>query len=136
MSDTTPNINEQVRTIIQAAVVQSLSSSDEVLNNLVAAAINGMVDGRDGGKLEGYGSEKHGMTFLEWVAKNQIRIAVVEAIKQRVEALAPEIDQHIQQALEGGAFTEAFANALGATMKDEWRINIKFEADKKERETW
>lgn len=82
------------REAIAAKLTESLVGADAAIQGIVAAALAEKVDSN--GNKERYSG---GIPFVEWLARDLIRKATLEAVQRKVEQLQPAIAKQIEAQL-------------------------------------
>jgi hypothetical protein len=120
------SINETVKNLIQIEVVKGLNSAPEALEKLVKAALSSPVDPHNG-STTGYGNR---VPYLDYLVGSEIRDAARRALQQVMKERAEEVEAIVRSALTGEDIVRSFAKAVTGAVEQEWRIEVKFAADK------
>jgi hypothetical protein len=109
------------REAIAAKLTESLVGADAAIQGIVAAALAEKVD--NSGNKERYSG---GIPFVEWLARDLIRKAAIDAVTAKVEQLRPAITKQIEAQLSKNvksiamSLTDTFikraADGYGVTM--------------------
>lgn len=118
-------IEAMVKGLIEAQVIQALNSAPEAIEKLVKSALSKPVC--DNGRPDGYGSK---MPYLDYLVGEEIRMATRVAVQKVITEYAGVIEAKVREGLSSETVVAAFTNAIVGATKDEWRINVKFEAER------
>ena len=124
-----PDINAMIKATIEAQVVQALNSMPEAIEKLVKAAMSKEVDAT--GKFDSYSSNK--MPYLDWMVGNEIRDAARDAVRRIMKEYAPRIEAEVRKGLTSDTVVAAVTKSFIQAADQDWRINVKFEADESRR---
>lgn len=125
---TPPDINATVKAMIEVQVIQALNSAPEAIEKLVKAALSRPVDRT--GKFDGYGDK---MPYLDWMVGEEIRSAAQRAICTIMQEFQPRIEAEVRKGLTSDTVVEAVTKSFVDAAAQDWRINVKFEAEDKRR---
>lgn len=126
------NIDVMVKTIIETQIIQSLNNAPEAIDKLVKAALSKPVD--KGGNFEGdrHFSSYGGTTpYLDWMVGQEIRSAAEGAVRKVISESASVIEAKVREGLSSDTVVAALTKAFVSAAEQDWRIDVKFEAEKK-----
>lgn len=124
-------IDVTIKTLIETQVIQALNSAPEAIEKLVKAALSKPVDrnGNDEGSRNfSYGGEK--MPYLDWMVGQEVRDAARTAAATVIKEMMPNIEAEVRKGLSAESVVAAVTKSLIGTADQEWRISVKFEAEK------
>lgn len=119
-------LNVMVKTLIETQVIQALNSAPEAIEKMVKAAMSDSVDPRTGTR-DGYSSQR--VPYLEFMLGNEIRSAAQTAARKVILEMMPNIEAEVRKGLSAESVVAAVTKSLIGTAEQEWRINVKFEAE-------
>lgn len=119
------NINELIKSIIETQIIQALNSAPDAIEKLVKAALSRPVD--RAGKFDGYGDK---MPYLDYMVGEEIRRAAEAAVRKVVAESAGKIEDLVRNGLTSDSVVAAVTKSFVDAAAQEWRINVKFEAEK------
>lgn len=121
------NVEEIVKTTLQAEIIKALKSAPEAIEAMVEAAIKKPVDPGNGSHL-GYSSGR--VPYLEWLVGETIRNHLYKAVEEEFSSRHDEIREAVRKHLSGEAIADGITKAVLKSASETWRISVKFEADK------
>jgi hypothetical protein len=118
------NVEEIVKTTLQAEILKALKAAPEAIEAMVRAAIEKPVDPTTG-RPDGYGNK---IPYLEWIVGQTLREELRGAVVQEFGARRDEIREIVKARLSSEAVVDAVAGTILKSASEEWRITVKFEA--------
>ena len=118
---------ELIRGIIETQVIRALNEAPEAVEKLVKAALSRPVD--ENGKFDGYHGNK--LPYLDYIVGQEIRNAAENAVRKIVMEQSNDIEEMVRRGLSSESVIAAVTNSLVGAAKEEWRINVSFEAQPK-----
>ena len=126
------DIDQLVRAAIQAKVLEAFKSKPEYIDEMVKAAISGMVNegsGRPNDRGSWSGSKE--VPYLTYAVGLAIRGVVDEVVKAHIESRREFIADAVAEAFQDKAMIAGFADAVLRTIKDGWRVSVSVDHEKK-----
>lgn len=120
------NINEMIKGIIEAQVIQALNSAPEAIEKLVKAALSRPVDAS--GKYDGYGNK---MPYLDYMVGEEIRRAATDAVRKVVADSADKIEAEVRKGLNSESIVASMTKSFTQAASENWRINVSFDKEPK-----
>jgi hypothetical protein len=121
------DVSATVKAVIQAHVIQAFNSMPETVEKLVKAALERPVE--QNGKFASY-THNGTMPYLDWLVGEEIRQAASAAVRKVIQESLPQIEAKVREGLSAESVVAAVTNSLIGVAKENWRINVNFEADK------
>lgn len=122
-------VDTTIKALIETQVIQALNSAPEAIEKMVKAAMSEPVDPRSGSK-DGYHSTQR-VPYLEYMVGEEIRSAARTAARKVILEKMPDIETHIRAGLSADSSVAAIAKSLVGVIDNDWRIEVKFEAEDK-----
>lgn len=116
-----------IKALIETQIIQALNSAPEAIEKMVKAALSEPVDPRTGAR-DGYASNK--VPYLEYMVGDEIRNAARSATVKVIKERMPDIEAEVRKGLSSESIVAAVTKSLIATADQEWRISVRFEAEK------
>lgn len=126
--------NALIRGIIETQVIQALNNAPEAIEKLIKAALSKPTDAQ--GNEEGsrnFSSYGGTMPYLDWMVGQEVRSAARLATQAVIKEMMPNIEAEVRKGLSAESVVAAVTKSLIGTAEQEWRINVKFEAEKERR---
>lgn len=120
------NINEMIKGIIEAQVIQALNSAPEAIEKLVKAALSRPFDAS--GKYDGYGNK---MPYLDYMVGEEIRRAATDAVRKVVADSADKIEAEVRKGLNSESIVASMTKSFTQAASENWRINVSFDKEPK-----
>jgi len=123
-----PELDLQIKTLIQTQIIAALKSGPDLIEELVKAALEKPVDPSTG-RQDQWG---HGKTpYIDWLVGETIRDYSRGAVlKIMQDEIRPVIEEAIRKRLTDVEVAKAISTALVGTFQEDWRITIKFGAER------
>lgn len=121
------NINAIIETTLKAEIIKALNAAPEAIEKLVKAALELPVN-EHGSKPDQW--TRTTMPYLDWLVGDEIRRAARMAVQEVVKANEPEIHAAVKRRMSADTIVDAFAKHLVKTADEDWKIEVKFEAEK------
>lgn len=138
MSDINLSINKEVvepiiRSKIQAAIIETLSTDSEtIVEKIVEQALEMKVD--DDGKVNSYSSYNK-TPIIEWLCRDAIRKASIEALKQYLldnrQTIKEAFIRKLSQRGHAGKLAEKIISSLSKGIESTWNWDMKVTFDPK-----
>ena len=120
-----PVVREQIR----LAIVRELNNTDRLIEKVVAEALGQKVDYQGKVSRSSYDNK---YSFLEWVAKDVIRSAAKQAVREYIESQSKQIQAEVERQLKFKAkgFAKAIVEGVEGCLDAKWsfRVNVDFKA--------
>jgi hypothetical protein len=120
------NVEEIVKTTLQAEILKALKAAPEAIEAMVKAAIEKPVD-PDTGKPTGYGNK---VPYLEYIVGDALRTELYNAVQIEFASRRDEIRAAVKKRLADDDIADAVASSVLKVAAESWRISVKFEGDK------
>ena len=108
--------------------MKALNAAPEAIEKLVKAALSKPVD-KDG-KFDGWGDK---MPYLDYLVGNEIRDAARMAVRTVVKEQTPTIEAEVRKGLTSESVVAAVTKAIIGVADQDWKIDVRFEAEDKRR---
>jgi hypothetical protein len=126
------DVKSIIETTLKTEIVKALNAAPEAIEALVKAALEQPVYS-DGAISKQYGFGEQKMPYLDWLVGDQIRMAARRAVQEVVEENKGKIHEAVKRRMSADDLADAFAKHLIAAADQEWKIDIKFAAEKESR---
>ena len=117
-----------IKAKVQAAIVQAVSSEQDMVTRFIAQALETKVD--KNGKVN-YHDYDNKYTMLEYMCIDTLRECARQAIRRWIDENKSEIQKALTAQLKTTKTTSTFAkailNGLTNSIKSDWRMNVKVE---------
>lgn len=120
------SIEAVVKATIQTQIVAALTSGPDLIEKLVAAALEKPVNPANG-QSDTYG---RGVAYLDFLVADLIRNAAGEAARELIQQQSERIKVAIAAKLDATGLEKAMGEAFTKIAGEEWRINVTFEREK------
>lgn len=128
----TKSVELQIRTLLQAQIVQALNSAPEAIEKMVDAAISGHVDSVTGEAADSRGwTRNEKIPYIDYLVRCEIRQAARRATVKVVAEKLPEMEEVVRQALGAEPLVKAVTHAIVNAASHEWKIDVTFSKEGK-----